>query len=121
MASLSTKIKLYLEANSKTWETETNNIMLQNNMDGKGDFIATWSVDGLSKPTDSQLNSYESTGNTREALNIVLDKRKREYLSWNEQLDKLYHDIDNGKFGDTAKTSTWYTHIKSVKDANSKG
>ena len=79
MASLSTKVKLYLEANSKTWEVEKDNIMLVNNMDGKGDFIETWSVDGLSKPTDSQLNSYESTGNTRETLNIVLDKRRTEY------------------------------------------
>ena len=118
MASLSTKVKLYLEANSKTWEVEKDNIMLVNNMDGKGDFIETWSVDGLSKPTDSQLNSYESTGNTRETLNIVLDKRRTEYLSWNEQLDKLWHDINDGKLD---KTGSWYTHIKSVKDANSKG
>ena len=51
MASLSTKVKLYLEANSKTWEVEKDNIVLVNNMDGKGDFIETWSVDGLSKPT----------------------------------------------------------------------
>ena len=36
------------------------------------------------------------------------------------QLDKLWHDINDGKFGDSAKTGTWYTHIKSVKDSNSK-
>ena len=118
MASLSTKVKLYLEANSKTWETERNNIMLQNNMDGKGDFIATWSVDGLSKPTDGQLSSYETAGNERETLNNILGKRKTEYLSWQEQLDKLYHDINDGKLD---KTGSWYKHIKAVKDANSKG
>ena len=55
------------------------------------------------------------------ALVDVLEKRKTEYLSWQEQLDKLWHDINDGKFGDSAKTGTWYTHIKSVKDANSKG
>ena len=53
MASLYTKVKKYLEANSKTWEAEENNIKLQN--DGTGeDYIKTWSVDGLTKPTDSQ-------------------------------------------------------------------
>ena len=118
MASLSTKVKLYLEANSKTWEVEKDNIMLVNNMDGKGDFIETWSVDGLSKPTDSQLNSYDSAGDTRETLILLLRKRKEEYLSWNEQLDLLWHDINDGKLD---KTGSWYTHIKAVKDANSKG
>ena len=47
----------------------------------------------------------------------VLEKRKTEYLSWNEQLDKLWHDINDGKLD---KTGSWYAHIKSVKDANSK-
>ena len=121
MALLETKVILYLEANSKTWENERNNVFIMNDGTGGDDYIKDWSVNGLAKPTDAQIASYESAGNTREALNGVYKKRKREYLSWNEQLDKLYHDIDNGKFGDTAKTSTWYTHIKSVKDSNSKG
>ncbi len=64
MATLYTKVKLYLEANSKTWEDEQNNIALQN--DGDGDYIHTWSVDGLDKPTDSQLASYDSAGDTAE-------------------------------------------------------
>jgi len=34
----------------------------------------------------------------------------------NEQLDKLYHDIDSGKFGDTAKTGQFYLARKAVKD-----
>lgn len=33
----------------------------------------------------------------------------------------LFKDIEAGKFGDTAKTGSWYTHIKSVKDNNPKG
>ncbi len=37
-----------------------------------------------------------------------------------DQLDKLYHDIDNGKFGADAKTGTWYTAIKAVKDKYTK-
>ena len=38
-----------------------------------------------------------------------------------EQLDQLWHDIDDGKFGDTAKTGTWYLGVKSTKDAYPKG
>ena len=117
MATLYTKVKLYLEANSKTWDNSK--VRLQN--DGSGDYIKSWTYSDLTKPTDSQIASYETAGNTQEALVSVLEKRKTEYLSYNEQLDKLYHDINDGKFGDTAKTGTWYTHIKSVKDANSKG
>tara|TARA_B100001094_G_C17692079_1_gene558499 strand:+ start:171 stop:521 length:351 start_codon:yes stop_codon:yes gene_type:complete len=115
MASLFTKVELYLIANSKTWSAEIDNIELQN--DGSGSYIKTWNVSGVTKPTDSQIASYESAGNTAETLSGVLNKRKTEYLTWQEQLDKLYHDIDDGKLD---KTGSWYTHIKAVKDANSK-
>tara|TARA_X000001382_G_scaffold63624_1_gene44038 strand:- start:2746 stop:2934 length:189 start_codon:yes stop_codon:yes gene_type:complete len=37
------------------------------------------------------------------------------------QLDKLWHDIDDGKFGADAKTGTWFLAIKQVKDNNPKG
>ena len=42
------------------------------------------------------------------------------YKSVVEQLDMLYKDIDAGKLGDNAKTGTWYSHIKAVKDNNPK-
>ena len=113
MASLYTKTKLYIEANSKTWDNEK--VSLQN--DGDGDYIKSWTY-SFSKPTDSQLATYETAGNTAESNYTVDEKRKTEYLSWQEQLDKLYHDIDDGKLD---KTGSWYTHIKAVKDANSKG
>ena len=67
MAQLYTKVKLYLEANSKTWEAENTNLELRNNEDGNGDYIHTWNVDGLSKPTDAEIASYETAGNTVEA------------------------------------------------------
>ena len=42
MASLSTKVKLYCEANSKVANFgEGGNVTLQNDSDGKGDYIAT--------------------------------------------------------------------------------
>ena len=46
------------------------------------------------------------------------EKRAGYYSLIRDQLDKLYHDIDDGKLD---KTGSWYTHIKAVKDANSKG
>ena len=39
------------------------------------------------------------------------------YGSIGEQLDKLYHDINAGKFGADAKTGSWYVGITSVKTA----
>ena len=36
MAQLKTKVKLYVEANSKTWESEQKNIIIQNDSDGNG-------------------------------------------------------------------------------------
>ena len=113
MASLYTKVKLYIEENSASWDDAK--VSLQN--DGSGDYIKTWTY-SFTKPTDSQIASYETAGNTAETLSGVLSKRQTEYLSWQEQLDKLYHDINDGKLD---KTGSWYTHIKAVKDANSKG
>ena len=115
MASLYTKTKLYIEANSGTWDDTK--VSLQNDSDGKGDYISSWNY-SFSKPTDSQIASYETAGNTVESNAAIDAKRRTEYLSWQEQLDKLYHDIDDGKLD---KTGSWYTHIKAVKDANSKG
>jgi hypothetical protein len=110
MASLSTKVKLYCEANSKVANfREGGNVTLQNDSDGKGDYIKSWSVDGLTKPTDSQLASYETAGNTEEKNNTVRATRKTAYGDIGEQLDEIYKDID-----------AWKTRIKSIKDANPK-
>ncbi len=114
MASLYTKTKLYLEANSKTWDKTK--VSLQN--DGSGDYIKTWTYDGLAKPSDSQIASYETAGNTEETLNNVLIKRKKEYKDFGYQLDLLYHDMTAGKLDNSGE---WHKHIKAVKDANSKG
>ena len=115
MAQLYTKVKLYLEANSKTWDDTK--VSLQNNNDGNGDFISSWSYDGLEKPTDSQIASYDSAGNTDETLNCVLNKRASEYKVLKEQLDLLYHDMTAGKLDNTGE---WHKHIKKVKDDNPK-
>ena len=109
MATLYTKVKLYLEANSKTWDDTT--IVLQN--DGDGDYIKTWSVSGLDKPTDAQIASYETAGNTAEA-NIAIDiTRQTQYLSWQKQMEMIYKDQKNG-------TTTFKDHCDKVRSDNPK-
>jgi len=115
MAHLRKKIELYLEANSKTWDRDK--VSLQNNSDGNGDFIASWSYDGLTQPTAEQIASYETAGNTAETAQGVLNTRAGAYKELKEQLDLLYHDMTADK-GD--KTGEWYKHIKAIKDANPK-
>jgi hypothetical protein len=115
MATLANKIKLYLEANSKTWENEQNNIKLRN--DGSGDYIHTWSVSGLDKPTDSQVASYETQATKDENNYTIRVTRKRAYGDIGDQLDLLYKDMLAGK-GDS--TGEWFKKIKAVKDDNPK-
>ena len=103
--SLYTKVKLYLEANSKTWDDTK--VSLQD--DGSGNYIKSWSYDGLAKPTDDQLNSYNSAATTEEKNNVIRNTRKSAYGSIGDQLDEIYKDID-----------AWKARIKSIKDANPK-
>ena len=42
------------------------------------------------------------------------------YKSLPDQLDQLWHDIDDGKFGADAKTGSFYASIKAIKDAHPK-
>ena len=111
MAILYTKVKLYLEANSKTWDAEKDNIILQN--DGSGDYIKTWSVDGLSEPTDSQLASYETAGDTAETNAGIDATRRSQYGDWSTQLEMLYKDQKDG-------TTTFKDHNDKVRSDNPK-
>ena len=111
MASLYTKTKLYLEANSKTWEAERNNIKLENI--GSGDFIKEWSVSGLEEPTAEQIASYETAGNAAEANAGIDATRRTEYLSWDKQMEMIYKDQKNG-------TTTFKDHCDKVRLDNPK-
>ena len=118
MASLSTKVKLYCEANSKTSDFGPGgNVSLQDDSDGNGPYIKSWSVDGLTKPTDAQLAAHDTAGNTEETNNTVKGTRKAAYGDIGDQLDMLYKDMLASK-GDS--TGDWFKHIKAVKDANPK-
>mgnify|MGYP003133761634 CR=1 FL=1 len=109
MATLYTKIKLYCEANGVSNVDMRNDVILANDSDGKGDYIESWSVEGLTKPTSEQLDNYETNGNAVESNARIDETRQNAYGSWQDQLDEIYHDID-----------AWKTRIKSIKDSNPK-
>ena len=104
MATLYTKVKKYLDANSKTYENERINIELQN--DGSGDYIKSWNVSGLTKPTDEQLTTYESSAQTEENNNVVITNRKSEYGTPEHQIENI---IENGLEAEQ-------TRVQAIKD-----
>ena len=98
MASLSTKVKLYCEANSKTADFGPNgNVSLQDDSDGKGPYIASWNINGLAQPSDSDLVAHDTAGNTEESNNSVRATRKAAYGDIGDQLDEIFKDIDAWK------------------------
>ena len=109
MASLYTKTKLYIEANSNVWDDTK--VSLQN--DGSGSYIKTWSY-SFDKPDDSKIAEYETAGNTVET-NVGIDSTRRsQYGSWESQMEMIYKDQKNG-------TSTFKDHCDKVRSDNPKG
>jgi len=109
MAQLSTKISLYCKAKGKSDIDFTKDVLLQDDSDGKGAYIKEWNVLGVDKPSDSDLSSYETAGNTEEKNNTVRATRRTAYGDIGDQLDEMYKSFDD-----------WKARIKSVKDANPK-
>ena len=108
MAQLSTKIKLYCEANGVSNVNFLKDVMLQDDSDGNGAYIKEWNLD-IAQPTSAQLDSYETAGNTADSNANVDATRRQAYGSWNDQLDEIYHDIE-----------AWKTRIAGVKSNNPK-
>ena len=109
MANLSTKIKMYCDANGVSNVDFLKDVMLQDDSDGNGAYIKEWNLD-IAQPTDAQLSAHETAANTEEANATVRSTRKAAYGDIGEQLDEIYKDID-----------AWKARIKSIKDANPKG
>ena len=109
MAQISTKIKKYLEANSINSVDFLSDVKLKD--DGSGPYIKEWNIEGVAKPTDEQLATYESAADLEERQNAVRETRKAAYGSIEDQLDMQYKDKLNG-------TTTWNDHVAAVKSAN---
>lgn len=105
MANLSTKIKLY--ANQEV--DFRKDVILQDNSDGKGAFIAEWNLD-IAKPTQAQLDALESQATTYENNEKIKATRKSLYGSWDKQLEEIY---DNG-------IDSWKARIAQIKADNPK-
>ena len=111
MANLSTKIKMYCDANGVSEVDFLKDVMLQDDMvDGVSNpYIKEWNLD-IAQPTDAQLTEQETAANKEEANNNVRNTRRIAYGDIGEQLDEIYKDID-----------AWKARIKLIKDANPKG
>ena len=101
MDNLSKKIQIYLGRTPNFLKE----VILQD--DGQGSYIKEWNATDKTKPTDEQLNALETEATKLENNAKADANRKAEYLSWEEQLDYIYH---NG-------ITKWKTdHIKPIKD-----
>ena len=109
MAQLSNKIKEYCKANGVSDVDFLNDVKLQDDSNGQGAYIKEWNLD-IAQPTDEQLASYETAANTAESNAQVDATRRNQYGSWNEQLDEIFHSIDD-----------WKARIQTIKDNNPKG
>ena len=74
MAQLSNKIEIYLDRKIDF----TKDVILQNDSDGKGDYIKEWNVEET-QPTDEHLNALESQATTLES-NYQVIKTKMSYI-----------------------------------------
>ena len=78
----------------------------QRSYDQVSSFVPTWAE--IEARHIENLAEYDS----------YAGKRQRDYPDWRDQLDLLYHDIDAGRLGESAKTSDFYTTLKTIKDNN---
>ncbi len=108
MAQLSNKIIAYANANGVSEVDFTTDVLLQDDSNGQGPYIKEWNLD-IAQPSDEQLSSYETAANTAESNAQVDAARRQAYGSWGDQLDEIYHDIDD-----------WKARIAQVKADNPK-
>jgi len=103
MAQLSTKIKKYLAANSVNEVDFLSDVLLQD--DGSGPYIKEWNISGVAKPTDSQLNSYDTAADLEDALYSIRIKR-----------DKLIAETDYLALSDQTLSTEMTTYRQALRD-----
>ena len=96
MAQLVTKIESYLSTKGKT-ESEIEELIndrtkiLIMNTTGT-DELVSWSVDGITQPTTTELDALETQALAIESNRTILKNRRGAYPSWGDQLDYIYHN-----------------------------
>ena len=106
MINLANKIIVYL-GRTPNFDTE---ILLQDDYTSgvSNPYIKEWNV-AEAQPTDEQLDALDAQATTLESNNQVDGTRRKEYGSWNDQLDEIYHDID-----------AWKARLQTIKTNNPK-
>ena len=89
--------------------------MAQKYVNGELVNLTTEDENQIAKDLAAQAAEKAATG-------YIMDRRlgvgtTSGYISLQNQLDQLYHDINAGKFGADAKTGEWFVGISSVKTA----
>ena len=75
----------------------------------------TWLDEGQDKPTEKEFNDAVKAEKELHTSNKY--QRDRQYPSWQEQLDMLFHDMTAGK---GTKDGEWYKAVAKVKTDNPK-
>ena len=90
MASLSSKIKEYAKANGVASVDFMSDVLLQDDMVGgvSNPYIKEWNLD-IEKPTDDQLELYETVADTAESNAQVIANRKAAYGSVETQIENI--------------------------------
>ena len=88
MAKLPSKIRLYLDREVDFLK----DVLLQDDGDGVV-YIKEWNV-AEARPTEEQLNAFESQANDIETANQIIVNRKKEYPSIEELVVALYDTDD---------------------------
>jgi hypothetical protein len=109
MAQLSTKIKEYAKAQGVANVDFLKDVLLQDNSDGKGVFIASWNL-SIAKPTMEQLNSYEAQATIYENNQQVIANRKKSYGTIEQQIEFI---TENG-------VEAWQEKVNQIKLENPK-
>ena len=104
MANLSTKIKLY--ANQEV--DFLKDVILQDNSDGKGVFIAEWNLD-IPKPTMAQLDALDAQADFNVAIKNLRAKRNKLLA------DTDYTVLQDSTFTD-AQVAEWVVYRQALRD-----
>jgi len=91
--------------------------ILQDDSDGKGVYIAEWLSD-QPQPSEAEIEQAHTEWQAEYDSNQYARDRATQYAPLADQLDMLWHAIDQGI---DLKQSDFYTGNKAVKDAHPKG
>ena len=99
MINLDKKIILYLERTPNFF----NEVILKD--DGQGAYIKEWNATDKVKPTDEQLNAFESEATKLENNAIAVANRQKEYGSTAKQIEYI---TENG-------LEAWQSKVQEIK------